>query len=241
MPIFRLFNSIEDATEAAQELKKSGIGRVGIRLLEHTEDGVDLDTMQQAGASGTQAKQFAKRMEDGAKLMIVDAPFGTAATVLDVLEKTRSQDTGVFQAIEARAQGPAHDDAAPLSSKLGYRVLWDNPTPLSSYFGWPLLSKRQRPQSTLGLPLLSDTAAPLSSWTRLPTLSSNAAPLSSLTKAPVLSPQPTPLSSAAKVPVLWGDAAPLSSRVGFKTIWHSPTPLSSLLGLAVLSGRTTQR
>ena len=51
----------------------------------------------------------------------------------------------------------ASDDPAPLSSKFGWKVLKDDPTPLSSKFGWKVLKDDPTPLSSkLGLKVLTD-------------------------------------------------------------------------------------
>ena len=68
-----------------------------------------------------------------------------------------------------------------LSSRAGWRVLWDNAAPLSRRFKWPILSKEQKPPPVrFGLPLLSSDPAPLSARLGLKVLLSDPAPLSRL-------------------------------------------------------------
>lgn len=98
-------------------------------------------------------------------------------------------------------------DPAPLSSKLGFKVLQKEPVPLTDPA--PL-------SATLGLPTLasgpvSGSAAPLSSLLNKPLLSDNPAPLSAKLDKPLLSQAPTPLSSKYGLPLLSRKAAPLSS------------------------------
>ncbi|MBC7800045.1 MAG: hypothetical protein H7Z10_05450 [Gemmatimonadaceae bacterium] len=221
-----MFNSTEDAMEAASDLKNADFGtggRAGIQIVSGTEDDVDFEAMAKAGVPEDQAQNFAETIRNGGVLLIADAPFGTAARVCAILERSRSADDGVPEVTETRIRQAVEDDfgnATPLSTALLLPVLLKDPAPLSSYLNLPTLSKNQSPRpSAFGFPLLSKVAAPFSSLFKLPTLSDDPAPLSSLVKRPVLS----------------SNATPLSSLVGWKVIWNDPTPLSSLLKLPVLS------
>ena len=77
-----------------------------------------------------------------------------------------------------------------LSSKYGWRLLWEIPAPLSSRFGWPVLSKSQQPGPLA--PKLLDDPAPLSGLLSMKQLSSNPAPFSRLLGWRVLSNDPKP-------------------------------------------------
>lgn len=211
MPILRLFNTTEDATEAVAELKQFKYGRVGIQVVAQTADEFSFEAMKQMGVPEAQAQRFDERVREGGALVIVDPPFGIGARVVEVLDRTRPNDSGASQAMEVRApdpayDGPGQDDAAPLSRALGLPLLSNNPAPLSAYLKLPTLLRRQNPKpAPLGLPLLSDKAAPLSSAMGLPVLSRDAAPFSSLLGMKVLIDDPAPLSSLLKMPVLTKD------------------------------------
>ena len=76
MPIFRLFDTSEDAMAAVAELKQAGIGRIGIQLAARTADEVSAEAMTAKGLPEAQARRFAEQVGAGGALLIVDAPFG---------------------------------------------------------------------------------------------------------------------------------------------------------------------
>lgn len=83
------------------------------------------------------------------------------------------------------------DRPAILSSRLGWRVLWDNLAPLSARLRLPVLSKEQKvPPVRAGLRLLSDNLAPLSSRLGWKLLLNDPAPLSRLFRLRVLANDP---------------------------------------------------
>jgi hypothetical protein len=106
------------------------------------------------------------------------------------------------------------ENATPLSSTLGFKVLrtekvpLKDPAPLSATLGLPTLasgpvSGSAAPLSTLmGKPLLSDNPAPLSAKLEKPVLSQNGTPLSSKYGLPLLSRKAAPLSSLFRLPLL---------------------------------------
>ena len=211
MPIVRLFNTTEDAMAAVNELKDFKYGRVGIQLVAETEDPFSFESMKEMGVPDAEAQRFSERVGNGGALVVADPPFGSGARVVEILERSRSSDSGLSRAMEVRApdtgyNGPDQDDAAPLSRALGLPLLSNNPAPLSSYFKIPTLLRRQNPKpAPLGLPLLSNKAAPFSSAVGVPVLSRDAAPFSSLIGMKVLTDDPAPLSSLLKMPVLTKD------------------------------------
>lgn len=213
MPILRLFNTTGDAMEAVNELKDFKYGRVGIQLIAETEDQFSFESMKEMGVPDTEAQRFSERVGNGGALVVADPPFGSGARVVEILERSRSSDSGLSRAMEVRAPdtaygdgGPGQDDAAPLSRALGLPLLSNNPEPLSAFFKLPTLLRRQNPKpAPLGLPLLSNKAAPFSSAVGMPVLSRDAAPFSSLIGMKVLTDDPAPLSSLLKMPVLSKD------------------------------------
>ena len=114
------------------------------------------------------------------------------------------------------------DKAAPLSDWFNLKLLSDNPAPLSSLFGIPLTIK-EIPKTLpadfslskfLGLPVLSEKAAPLSAWFGIPVLMDKAAPLSAQFNIPLVSEKSAPLSDLVKLPVSLGSGASLSALLG---------------------------
>lgn len=214
MPILRLYNTTDDAMEAVNELKQFKYGRVGIQLIAQSADDVGVDGLRQLGLPDAQARRFNDVVGNGGAVVSVEPPFGTGTKVIEILERSRSSDTGVSQAIETRPAGygensfGGEDDAAPLSAALGIPVLLNDPAPFSRWLRIPTLTRKQTyKSSSFGLPLLTDKAAPLSSALGLPVLSSDPAPFSTMLNLPVLSDDPAPFSSLLKLPVLSKDRA----------------------------------
>ena len=220
MKICRVFNATEDAAEAAADLRQATFGRLGIQTVSKTAEAVSAESIEVQGIIQSDAEGLAEQVNHGGTLLIVDAPFGTAATVVEILRRARAHDSGRPQVVAS--SGPAataatlrSQAATPLSTALDMPVLLSDPAPLSKYFKWPTLT---RTATTSRSPLFNKPA-PLSSLFRLPILSNNAAPFSSLLRQPPLSAEP----------------APFSKRMGRKVLWDNPTPLSSLLKLATLT------
>ncbi len=215
MPISRLFDTHVEAMTAVGELKEAGCRDERIHIVSPEAEGVSAPAIMTLGLSQALATQYAEGVAKGGTLLVVDAPFGTAAAVIEILH--RGQPEAVAQ-VPATEFGTDWRSAAPLSAALGWKVLLDDPTPLSSKFGWSVLSGSQTPKAKL-----SDNPAPLSSAVGWATLSSKAAPL----------------SEALGWKTLLNDPAPLSAKFGWKTLSNDPAPLSSKLGWKTLSkGRT---
>jgi hypothetical protein len=224
MPISRLFSSEADANAAVDELKKIGFrAELMMIVAGSAEHPVTTGSIIALGVGKTNAQHVADRVNHGGALVVMDPPFGSAATAIPILERKRSGDTEDV-GIDHHHYG-SHDAAAPLSSMLNWPVLLHNPSPLSSFFKWSVLSEDQKAKDdSMGMK----------------TLSHNPAPLSSLLSWPLLSRNPTPLSSKGNMRVLSDKPAPLSSWLGWKVLLNDPTPLSSRLGWRTLTKNTNE-
>lgn len=90
-----------------------------------------------------------------------------------------------------------------LSGKFGWPLLTHNPAPLSSKVGMKVLSEpRKERTSSFGLSLLSRNPAPLSSLFAMPTLSRSKGPRRTSFGMPLLSKEPAPLSRLFGIPTL---------------------------------------
>jgi hypothetical protein len=152
-----------------------------------------------------------QRIRDGGSVVSVMPPWGTAQRATQILNSFETIDAGLpdvegdGSASKMTRARSAVDWAAatPLSSKLGWPVLLNDPAPLSSYFNWSMLVER---------------ASPLSNWLKWPVLLDNAAPFSKWLNRPVLSDKASPFSDWLKWPVLLNNPTPLSTKLGVRTL-----------------------
>jgi hypothetical protein len=229
MPISRMFSSTEDATAAVGDLTEAGYNPADIRLV---GAGTTPEALKKAGVAPARAYPYAALINAGKVLVIVAAPFGTAADAIAILEKARGTEPAPAPTSH---EGFATDEAAPLSNALGLGVLSQNPTPFSSFWYLPiLLSKENTHHKWWGFPLLSKKAAPLSALIGFKALWGHPTPFSSKIGFKTLIGDAAPFSKLIKFKTLIGEATPLSSAAGVRTLSRRASPLSSLLGLTVL-------
>ena len=187
-----------------------------------------------AGVSPSQVPIYAEGVRRGEVLVVVHPLFGYAHTATAILDSFDPVAVALPEA-EPAAVG-AWDNAAPLSSALGMRVLSSDPTPLSTWLKWPTLKPEPGPSPVLaGIRKKSGDAAPLSNKLGMPVLSPKAAPLSARFGWRVLLDNPTPLSTWRNWRVLSDNPTPLSTWRGWRLLSENATPLSSFLGWKVLS------
>lgn len=254
--VSRIYDSPEKAETAASELKKYSFAPEHINVV--TPNGHDAEAAQSAlakgGISAARAKVFAEAVSGGKSVVTVLPTFGKAAKAAEILDTFGPVDTHITDAPDtvqggsrsSRGSASATDQAAPLSSAAGWKVLSHDPTPLSSKFGWQVLLDNPTPLSSwLGWRTLTDNQ------TSRTTLSSDPAPLSNLLGWKLLTDNPAPLSSRAGWRIISDEPAPLSKKFGWRvlsedqtakaSVIHNPAPLSSALGLPVLSGESAPR
>ena len=197
--IHRMFDSHERASSAAAELRNHRLDRFddvhvftsrGPAGAELSVDDI-VAAMMKGHVLKAHAKVLAQGVKRGSTLVTVHAPFGTAASAIDVLERHGASPSGLP---EVKERLRAWDDAAPLSSALSQRVLLDDSATFSRFWNVaPLLKSGATTSSALGMPEISRSSGPYSGAFPLPLLSRKATPLSTMLGLPVLS-----KSSAAK-------------------------------------------
>jgi hypothetical protein len=188
-------------------------------------------SLARSGIWESHVEAYVQAIREGGSLVLVEAPFGAAVVVRDILQGLDPVNAG--SRVAEYALSESHN-AAPLSAILNLPVLVDDPAPLSRLLGLPLLARGSAFLSSLFGPLLSRNPAPLSALTGMPLLLHRAAPLSSALRLPLLADGAAPLSSLTRLPLLSRRAAPLSSWLGLPLLVRNPAPLSSLLRLPVL-------
>ena len=235
--ISRSYERREDAEAAAEELRKAGYDGRDVNLVGPGPDGAGgaagedlLARIKQGGVVGGHADTYAERIGRGETLVSVVAHFGYALQATTILEKHGPAHTGLPEQDYERMPP---DPAAPLSSKMGWRVLLDDPAPLSRALRLPLLTRRQGPRRADVT--LVDDPAPFSRAIKQPVLTERPTILSSRFGWRVLLGDPAPLSRRTGMPVLSKEQSPPPARMGLPLLSDNPAPLSSLLGLRVLS------
>ncbi len=171
MPISRMFNTADDAMGAVRDLKSAGFKASGIHVVDKAPGYVSMDALKKKGVLAADAQKHSKELSEGKTLVLVSAPFGTAAKATEILERPRSGDSGRPQ---AKHEGAIWNEKHPISSALKMPLLSKHPAPLSSMLGMPTLSKK-RPSVKLSKKRSSTklitNPAPLSSKLKLPLLS----------------------------------------------------------------------
>ena len=225
--ITRVYDTHQKAVDAVSGLKEYGFADSQITLIDGSTTADPAATAASIAAENipqADVDTYAQAVAQGASLVTVDASFGTAAIVTEIMRKPGPMPITV-SAVEINAQVEPWDDAAPLSSALHMPVLitresrtstepklLDDPAPLSTALGVRVLSQPSK------LPTLLPTDWTLSGLLGLRMLSDEPAPLSKLTGRRVLSDNPTPLSTAINQPVLSNNPTPLSSKFGWRVL-----------------------
>jgi hypothetical protein len=179
-----MFNSAADAATAAADLRQAGFRNGDIEIVSQTDGYVSTTTLRRKEVAAERADEYAEAVRQGAVLVLVSPPMGTAGLAEEVLSRRYPDDT-----VPARTyhEGPRYDESVPLSSALGIPVLLSDKAAFSRVLGIPELSRQDFYLSRLfGLPLLTRGPAFLSRLLGLRLLSHNPAPLSSLLRLPVL-------------------------------------------------------
>ena len=217
--ITRVYDSSKSATDAVAELKTRGFKDIGVVTAPQSRggrsNGVDVvQTVKQTGIPSNYVEAYAERVKRGGAVVTVKAPFGSAITATEILNKYGPD----------KAPGPASSSgngadsgAAPLSSALHVPLLTESSGSSSgSVAGSRTLS------SALGLPELISSDSFFSGFPLLrsskpySSLSQSQAPWSSLSKSQ------EPFSSLS------------NNQNGSASLVNDPAPFSSMLGLPVL-------
>jgi hypothetical protein len=187
--ISRLYANEDDARKARDELNRRGFadchlftppprGEDGAPVAASVEE--ILNSMVKAYIVRKDAEVYAGRVSGGSSLVTVHAPFTGGRKATSILDRYHPIDSGIPE--------PAPESYA-----------WDEKYPFSSAFGLPLLAKCEHPfEAIAGIPSLlhtreetgdrpqPDNPAPFSDALGLRVLSNDPAPLSSFFKFPLL-------------------------------------------------------
>jgi hypothetical protein len=263
--IARLYGNQAAATAVAQDLQQHGFSADNVHVIgqpsQTTAEGgtsssaeAVLSSIRQTGVPPEHAQIYADRVRQGQVLVAVYPPFGYAHSATSILDSHNPVAVDLPAAAAPPVSGTTWDNAAPLSSALGLRVLSSDPAPLSRYFNWRTTKPQPATSQTLeqirrqsddaaplsakiGMKVLSDNPTPLSTQFGMTVQSDNPAPLSTKLGWRVLSEPKPPLSEEARQRVLMDNPAPLSNWLGWRLLSDNPTPLSSMFGWSVLSKR----
>ena len=220
--IVRIYATDERARDAVAKLKAAGFRDDAILAVTPGAPSVG-DAMVAGRMLGHRAEFYAERVKQGRSIVAVDAPFGRGQAATGILDGCEPVDLDLELPEDPVAVRGGR--AAPLSAALGWTVLSrKNPTPLSDALGLRTTARSE-------FYLTSELASPdyaLSESMGMRLLSRSAAPFSSKLGLPVLSRK----QPRAK---LLNEPSPLSSALGMATLSRNPAPLSSLLGWATLT------
>jgi len=214
--VTRIYDFQERAGEAVEALKEAGflteqINQVtapgGHNTGSETDQASRQETIAAAIRKGGVRREvigiYTDAVSRGGSLVSVRALFGMTGLAIEIMDSF----------------GPVPVDLPVLKVEAKQ---WDKAAPLSSLFGIPLTIK-EIPKTLpadfslskfLGLPVLSEKAAPLSAWFGIPVLMDKAAPLSAQFNIPLVSEKSAPLSDLVKLPVSLGSGASLSALLG---------------------------
>lgn len=247
-PLARLYGSQDTATAVKTELQKGGLaaGQIHIVTRADADGGATVaDAIAKTGVPPAHAALYAEDIvRRGQALVVAQTHFGRTRAAEKVMDRFEPIHVDVPEVELPSTAAKGRDNAAPLSSALGWKVLSSDPTPLSNYLKWAVLKpqpatsptlERVRAQSgdaapfsrKIGMAVLSDNPAPLSTKLGWSLLSGKAAPLSEKLGWRVLSDDPAPLSRKLGWGLLSSKVAPLSDRLGWRVLSENPTPSSA--------------
>jgi hypothetical protein len=245
--ITRVYSSHQSAMSAVDALKKGGFGGAHIVAppaagSEGHDAAATAAAIHDAGISKAHADAYAKAVGDGGTLVSVEAPFGGAGRVTQIMDSFNPVKTEIAE-VHAAPSSTVADWAAPFSAKLGWKTLLHDPAPFSRLLGWATL-KQDPPDSGAAKKVaeMADQPSPFSDKLGWKTLLNNPTPLSTALgwatlseKKPsaTLSDNPTPLSTAIGWPTL-------SDKKPSATLSDEPAPFSKKLGWKVLSDEDKQ-
>ncbi len=228
----RYYESAQQARDAVDDLKAEGFRSRSIALITpaavadaEPEADAELqagtrpdtsvsDAIRAGGLLGQYADFYAQNLQQGYSLVVVEPPFGATRLATQILERHGPLDIAHEPPYVEKPFVPLSEQAAPLSSALGWRVLSDNPAPFSEYWGFgtgsnglSFLSRWFKPLTGAPFSLASKSGAGL--------LSRNPSPLSSLFGLPTKSGESGDRwTTSFGLPLLSSNAAPLSGKIG---------------------------
>lgn len=189
--ISRLYGSRDQAQAAVAALKTNFFQDV--YLVSGSDDAAGGTTtsldeitnaIMQAYVLKAHAQIYAVGVSRGGALVTVHAPFGTGARATAILDGHGPIESGL--PAEPSTVMP-WDEATPMSCILQMPVLVDESRAFEGFWNvLPLVTESGAPSSCSGLKLLLDTDASLSGAVGMAMLSDNPAPLSSWLKLPLL-------------------------------------------------------
>lgn len=221
----RIYDTEEAATETAAELVEAGIDictvfRAGEAV------GKAAETVHSAIEAGTlsprQEHICTRNLVEGRSLVSANPIFGRGADALEIMEKRAS-------AHNEKLRRYRHSESAPLSDALGI------PTLSKFESATELVNSRWALSGNFGIPLLSKSAAPLSSLFRIKVLTRAKRDWRSSFGLPLLSNKAAPLSSLFGMKTIITPRKDWKLSFGFPLLSKNPAPLSRLLGLRTLS------
>lgn len=208
--VTRLFKDRATAVYAVEELGRMGLRSSAMHIVEANAGAGALTAL---GITPTSAAKYASEAaRAGGTLVVVEAAFGAAGSVIAKLDFAGGAELGEDRYIQSLGR-PFFSDA------LGLPTLSSDPAPLSRMLGMPTLTPGGGSSTKL-----SSNPAPFSSLFGLPTLSGGG-------KAP---------STSLGLPTLTGNQGGPSTSLGLPTLTKSQQAPSTSFGLPTLS-RTTDR
>lgn len=244
-PIVRVYESEQQARDAANRLKEEGFPPDEVYLVtpvsgEEVDPAATVSSALLAGrVLGKQTQRCAQFVEGGRSVVAVRPPFGYSQLAMNILADHGPIET---EPRPSQRSSMAWDEGAPFSSAFQLRTIQRNqPAPFSSLLGLGTLSRGGR---SFFATLFGELTDPHFALFGRPTLSPEPAPLSSLFGLKILSVSREPWRSSLGLPLLLRNPAPLSSSIGLLTLTgrplrQHPSPFSAVLGLPTLSrGRT---
>lgn len=246
-----IFETEAAAKSAAARLSRAGFrGRkvfYASRLAGQEEEAVQAFAAG-AGLQSDQVKGYARVLQEGKSMVVVQAPSDRAQEAIEILKRTAMTTSETGGPAESGAPGgPApsrepkkqypRDDPAPFSRMIGMSPLRESapinqvelsndPAPFSKRLGQAVLRK----SAPINEIKLVDDPAPLATrfgWKKL----GKSGPTADIE----LSNDPAPLSTRMGIDVLLPPKRPWEMSLGFAMLMNNPAPLSSYLGLPTLS------
>ncbi len=188
--ISRLYASHDQARKAAHALENHRFDRFNaVHVIGRGDPPASVDaltaTIMKAWVIKPKAKILAEGVARGGALVVVQAPFGSGVSALDVLQSFDPIDSGVPDHDEPPL---TWDEATPVSNVLGMRVLLDDSASFARFWNVPALSKKSVTWGTaLNLPEISRSRGPFTGTFGMALLSNKATIFSSMLGLPVLS------------------------------------------------------
>ena len=188
--ICRLYASHDQALKAAHALENNRFDRFNaVHVIGRDDSHASVEALTAAIMKGwvlkSKAKILAAGVARGGALVIVQAPFGSGVSAIEILQGFDPIDSGVPDHDEPPL---TWDEATPVSNVLGMRVLLDDSATFARFWNVPALSKKPTTWGTaLNLPEISRSSGPFTGTFGMALLSNKATILSSMLGLPLLS------------------------------------------------------